>query len=278
MSDLLIASGLTKDYGHGRHRERVVNDVNFTIAEGETLALVGESGAGKSTVARMVLRLIEPTQGSVVFRGTDVVAMRHRELRSWRSNAQMVFQDPFEALDPRRSIMQSVAEPLIVHFDLTRSEREDRVEQLLKDVGLGTQVMRRFPYEMSGGQLQRVCIARALGTNPSLLVCDEPVAALDASLRSLVINLLQDLQEERGIAYLFISHDLWLVKSIADRVIVMRHGVIRETGAVEQVFEHPSDPYTQELLDAAPVADPRIQRAKRAAALAGAMSSLEAPE
>jgi oligopeptide transport system ATP-binding protein len=264
---LLEVSGLSKSYPRGRNwlgiaRERLqaVDDVSFYVESGETFALVGESGAGKSTTGRLILRLIEPDAGSVRFEGRDILAMSRRDFRPMRQRMQMIFQDAFGSLDPRIPILQSVAEPLLVHFGMRRSERFEHAANLLRRVGLRDHLFGRFPRELSGGQLQRIAIARALTLHPSLIVCDEPVAALDVSVRAQVLNLMKDLQQELGLAYLFVSHDLALVEAIADRVAVMRSGRIVEQGPVDEIFNAPREDYTRSLLDAIPVPVPKALR------------------
>jgi peptide/nickel transport system ATP-binding protein/oligopeptide transport system ATP-binding protein len=257
---LLEASALMKTYITGRNllgvvtaRFTAVNDVSFAVEPGETLALVGESGAGKSTTGRLVLRLIQPDSGAVTFEGQNLLDLSRKEMRATRRRMQMIFQDPYSSLDPRIPIGESVGEPLLVHDGMGRNERLTRAADLLERVGIGAQALDAYPGELSGGQLQRVAIARALTVEPSLIVCDEPVAALDVSVRAQVLNLMRELQEERGLAYLFISHDLALVEVIADRVAVMKNGEIVEIGDVEAVFQTPQHPYTAELLSAIPV-------------------------
>lgn len=263
----LSVRGLTKVYGQRPsllrrhpHQHTAVDHVDFDVAPGRTLGLVGESGAGKSTVGRLVLRLIESDEGSIDLLGTDMAALPRGELRKMRAHATMIFQDPYTSLDPRMLIKDSVAEPLIMHTKDSRSARYEKAFDLIRRVGLDSEHMERYPYEMSGGQLQRVAIARALITEPSFIVCDEPVAALDVSTQAQVINLLKDLQKERTISYLFISHDLRLVRLIADEVAVMRHGRLLESGDSEQVFTDPAHPYTRELLAAIPGRSPRDRR------------------
>lgn len=229
-----------------------VDDVSFTIQEGECLGVVGESGAGKSTLGRLVLRLIEPDEGSVILGGVDVRALNRRELRASREHMQMVFQDPYSSLDPRMTIRACVAEPLLAHTSLNRAERDRRAAELIETVGLSSRYLERYPVELSGGQLQRVSIARAIALRPKLIVCDEPVTALDVSVRAQIINLLQDLRSEFNLTYLFVSHDLALVEIIADRVLVMRGGRVIETASAASIFSDPQDPYTRELLSATP--------------------------
>lgn len=229
-----------------------VDDVSFTIREGECLGVVGESGAGKSTLGRLVLRLIEPDKGAVLLAGTDVRSLKRRELRASREHMQMVFQDPYSSLDPRMTIRACVAEPLRAHTQMPRMERDRRAAELIETVGLSSRYLERYPAELSGGQLQRVSIARAIALKPKLIVCDEPVTALDVSVRAQIINLLQDLRAEFNLTYLFVSHDLALVEIIADRVLVMRHGRVVETATAASLFADPQDPYTRELLNATP--------------------------
>lgn len=261
-------SNLSKSFGGGLLRRRkqtvtAVRDVSFTVARGECLAVVGESGAGKSTVGRMVLRLIRPDTGRVVFDGVDVLGLPGREMRRLRQRMQMIFQDPYSSLDPRMNIADAVAEPLLVHTDLDRAARARRAAELLERVGIGQEYLHRYPAELSGGQLQRVAIARALTLRPSLIVCDEPVAALDVSVRAQVLNLLRELQEEFGLSYLFISHDLALVEVIADRVLVMAGGQVVEEGDIRQIFRSPREEYTKRLLAAVPVPLPRDEHGRR---------------
>jgi len=236
--------------------------VSFTVEEGRTRAIVGESGAGKSTVGRMVLRLAVPDEGQVHLFGDDVLEMSAAQARKLRRRATMIFQDPFNSLDPRMLIGEAVAEPLVIHSSMSRGEREQKVAELLERVGIRGDQIEKYPHEFSGGQLQRIAIARALATEPELIVCDEPVAALDVSIQAQVLNLLQDLQAERKISYLFISHDLALVKMFAHDVTVMRQGEIVESGTTEQIFGDPQEAYTKELLSAIPVMRPR-RRADR---------------
>lgn len=266
---LLEVTNLTKSFHTGRDflgrritPTHAVKDVSFTLDEGECLAVVGESGAGKSTVGRLVLRLIEPDSGSIVFDGQDLRAARPAALRAMWKGMQMIFQDPHSCLDPRMTIADAVAEPLVVHFDLDRKARESRVTQTLDTVGIGRRYLNRYPAELSGGQLQRVAIARALALNPKIIVCDEPVAALDVAVRAQVLNLLRDLQDELGVAYLFIGHDLALIEVIADRVMVMKGGEVVETGQTSELFATPQEEYTRQLLEAIPQPVPRFARGR----------------
>jgi oligopeptide transport system ATP-binding protein len=262
MAVVLEAKGLEKRFLGGRNWRglpksalHAVNDVSFTIDRGQTLGLVGESGAGKSTVGRLVLRLIEPDRGEVLLNGVDLASCGTRELRRLRAKARMIFQDPYSSLDPRMVVESAVGEPLAVHTDLSKSERREKVMELLESVGMREEHLDRYSYEFSGGQLQRLAIARAITTNPDLIVCDEPVAALDMSIRAQVINLLSKLQQERGLAYLFISHDLSLVRLIADRTMVMFSGRIVESAGTEELFVNPKHPYTRALLASLPLPD-----------------------
>jgi oligopeptide transport system ATP-binding protein len=239
---------------------RAVDGVSFSVARGETLGLVGESGCGKSTTARALLRLIPATGGSVSFDGTDLLTLPETGLRPLRRKIQMVFQDPYASLSPRRSIGQILTEPLEIHGIGGKTEREARVGNLLSQVGLSPGVASRYPHEFSGGQRQRIGIARALALDPELLILDEPVSALDISVRAQVVNLLADLQKERGIGYLFVGHDLSLIRHVAHRVAVMYLGRIVELAPAGRLYSHPSHPYTRSLLASAPIPDPTRRR------------------
>jgi peptide/nickel transport system ATP-binding protein len=246
---------------------RAVEGVSFDLRAGETLGLVGESGSGKSTLARTLLRLDEPTAGSARFRGQDIFALSAGELLKLRRRIQVVFQDPFASLNPRMTVAQIIAEPWTIHRDvLPKPQWQTRIFELLERVGMRPEHARRYPHQFSGGQRQRIAIARALALKPEIIICDEAVSALDVSIQAQVIALLRELQGEFGLSYLFIAHDLAVVRHFADRVLVMHHGRLVEQGPTEAIFERPRDPYTRSLLAASPVPDPDVQRARRAAA------------
>jgi oligopeptide transport system ATP-binding protein len=239
---------------------RAVDGVTFSIAEGETFGLVGESGSGKTTTGRCILRLIEPTSGQVRFKGEDVLGFSRARMQQARRDMQIVFQDPYSSLNPRMRVGDIVEEPLIIHRTGAKAQRRARVEQLFSLVGLDPAQLSRYPHQFSGGQRQRIGLARALALNPSFIIADEPVSALDVSVQAQVVNLLMDLQQQLKLTYLFIAHDLRLVRHICTRVAVMYLGRIVEMGATERLFEAPTHPYTRALLSAIPVPDPRAQR------------------
>jgi oligopeptide/dipeptide ABC transporter ATP-binding protein len=252
---------------------KAVDGVSFSIAGGETLGVVGESGCGKSTVARAVLKLIPSTDGSVVFDGVDMDRLRPAELRTMRRNAQIVFQDPYSSLDQRLTAGAAIKEPLAIHGIARGSEADRKVDELLDVVGLQRSAKSRYPHEFSGGQRQRIAIARALAVSPRFVVCDEPISALDVSVQAQIINLLIDLQKSLSITYLFIAHDLAVVRYISNRVAVMYLGRIVEIGAAETLYSRPRHPYTRSLIAASPGIDPRQERAKKHLALEGEIPS-----
>jgi oligopeptide transport system ATP-binding protein len=243
---------------------KAVDGVSFDIAEGETLGLVGESGSGKSTTGYCILQLLKPTSGSILFLGKELTDIGREDLRRMRREMQIVFQDPYASLDPRMTVGGIVSEPLEVHGIGTRRSRQETVRRLLDIVGFNPNFTNRYPHEFSGGQRQRIGIARALALNPKLIVCDEPVSALDVSIQAQILNLLKDLQRDFGLTYLFISHDLAVVRTMSDRIAVMNQGKLVEIGTAGQIYNQPRDEYTRALFTAVPVADPRRQRERKA--------------
>lgn len=256
--ELLNVRGLTKHFamsstfGKARQVLRAVDGVSFSINEDSVVAIVGESGCGKSTVARLILRLITPTSGSVLFKGKDIFSLNKIELKAFRKSAQIIFQDPFASLNPRRTVYDTVSEPLVIHKLALRAEMRDSVAGILNKVGMGPETMNRYPHEFSGGQRQRICMARALAVSPELIIADEPLSALDVSIQAQILNLLQELKRTSKIAFLFISHDLRVVRYFSDAVGVMYLGKIVEHATTEELFNKPYHPYTEVLLASAP--------------------------
>ncbi|MCI8652721.1 MAG: ATP-binding cassette domain-containing protein [Angelakisella sp.] len=255
-----------------------VDDVSFSIAQGETLGLVGESGCGKSTTARTIVRLQDPTSGEVLFRGTDLSTLKGGEMRRMRQNIQMIFQDPYASLNPRMRVGEVLREPLMEHgITRDRGELDRRVKRMLELVGLDPQFENRFPHEFSGGQRQRIGIARALMLEPSLIICDEPISALDVSVQAQIVNLLEDLQRELGLSYLFVAHDLSMIRHISHRVAIMYLGALVEVGDCGDIYQSPLHPYTQAFLSAVPVPDPAVQKERGRVSLEGEIPSAIAP-
>ncbi len=271
--NLLTVTGLTKEFparatffGKKGGVVRAVDNVTFHVEQGESVGLVGESGCGKSTTARCILRAVEPTEGSILFRDgdrdVDVRQLDRKELREFRRNMQLIFQDPYSSLNPRMTVLEIIAEPLIVHGVAKRGELKERVRNLVKQVGLDERYLNRYPHAFSGGQRQRIGIARALALNPSLIVADEAVSALDVSMQAQILNLLEELQEQFGLTYLFIAHDLSVVRHFTTRVVVMYAGRVAEAAATEDLFSGPLHPYTAGLLESAPRPDPTHEEAR----------------
>lgn len=275
-SPLLRVEGLRKEFRSGGgflskpRIVRAVDDVSFTIHQGETLGVVGESGCGKTTLGRMVLRLLEATDGQVEFEGTELKSLNSSQMRALRSDMQIIFQDPFGSLNPRMTVGELITEPLIIHGGYSAIERQKRLNELLDLVGLASYHAARFVHEFSGGQRQRICIARALALNPRFVVCDEATSALDVSIQAQILNLLHDLKQSLNLTYLFISHDLGVIRHISDRVMVMYLGKVVETGSKHDIFNHPAHPYTAALLNSSPS---RNKGKTRFAALKGDLPS-----
>ena len=252
---------------------KAVDGVSFDVYRGETLGLVGESGCGKTTAGRTIIRIYEATDGHIFFNGTDLTVIKGKELREIRSRIQMVFQDPYASLNPRMSVYGIVSEPLVIFNAVPKKERKERVEELLQIVGLNPGLMNRYPHEFSGGQRQRIGLARSLALNPDLIICDEPISALDVSIQAQVVNLLEDLQEKLGLTYVFIAHDLSMVRHISNRVAVMYLGKIVELTDRDSLYANPLHPYTQALLSAIPVPDPFLEEKRERILLEGDLPS-----
>ncbi|MCL2839332.1 MAG: ATP-binding cassette domain-containing protein [Defluviitaleaceae bacterium] len=275
MKPLVEVKGLKKYFNVGRNTVlKAVDDLSFTIYQGETLGLVGESGCGKTTCGRTILKLYEPTGGSIIYNGKDMNTKQPRsEIMNFKKSAQIIFQDPYSALDPRMTIEEIISEGISVHYRKTRSETAEIVNELLTKIGLTGDFANRFPHELSGGQRQRVGIARALAVNPDFIVCDEPISALDVSIQAQIVNLLISLQKERNLTYLFISHDLSMVKHISDRVGVMYLGNLVELADSETLFAEPKHPYTKALMSAILTADPDFEKVRERQKLQGEIPS-----
>ncbi len=260
-------------FGQTRARVHALDDVSFDILEGETLSLVGESGCGKSTAGFTILRLFEPTSGSVIYSGANIAALDDEAMRKLRKDLQIVFQDPYATLNPRMTVGDAIAEPIMLHAGKSKAEARARVTDILSDVGLPERFANRYPHELSGGQRQRVAIARALACRPKFIVCDEAISALDVSVQAQIINLLRDLQDKYGLTYLFIAHDLAVVRHISDRVAVMYLGRLAELADKTALFSKPRHPYTKALLSAVPEADPVVERRRKRQILTGEVPS-----
>ena len=271
---LLVIENLSKYFNTAAGQLHAVDGVSFTLEEGKTLGIVGESGCGKSTTGRCILKLIEPTSGKIIFQGNDITKLSRKEMRPLRQKMQMVFQDPFSSLDPRETVMQLISEPIIEHKLIKGREAiEERTLELMRTVGLAERYANVYPHELDGGRRQRIGIARALAMNPKIIVCDEPVSALDVSIQAQVINMFEELQEKLGVAYLFIAHDLLVVRHISKRIAVMYLGKIVEVADADELNENPQHPYTQSLLSAVPIPDPDITRARQRIVLEGDVPS-----
>ncbi|NLV88479.1 MAG: ATP-binding cassette domain-containing protein [Tissierellia bacterium] len=271
---LISARNIKKHFKVGEGILKAVDGISFDIYPGETFGLVGESGCGKSTAGRTIIRLYEPTDGELIFNGRNIYELSHREMQEVRKDFQMIFQDPYASLNPRMTVEEIIAEPLDIHRAYkSHKDRRNRVIELLELVGLNEEHANRFPHEFSGGQRQRIGIARALALNPKFIVCDEPISALDVSIQAQVVNLLKELQDKFGLTYLFIAHDLSMVRYISDRVGVMYLGHMMELAQSEELYENPLHPYTKALLSAIPIPDPEIQRSRKRIMLEGDVPS-----
>lgn len=274
VTDLKTHFDVTKGMFAKKQIVKAVDGVSFEIHKGETFGLVGESGCGKSTLGRTLVKIYEPTSGSIEYRGKDITKLKGKELKEFRKSVQMIFQDPYASLNPRMTVGEIIREPMDIHgIYNTAREREDRVVELLQIVGLKPDHIRRYPHEFSGGQRQRISIARTLALNPDFIICDEPISALDVSIQAQIINLLKHIQEELGISYLFVAHDLSMVKHISDRIGVMYLGNMVEIGESSDLYHNPMHPYTKALLSAVPIPDPVIGKSKKRIVLQGELPS-----
>lgn len=270
---LLSVEGVKKYFEVGKGRLKAVDGLSFELYKGETLGLVGESGCGKSTAGRTILRLYEPTEGKVIFKGTDIYQLPKKKLKEIRKQMQIIFQDPYASLNPRMTVEDIIGEPLDIHRLARGSKRHERIKELLQLVGLNEEHASRFPHEFSGGQRQRIGIARALAVEPAFIVCDEPISALDVSIQAQVVNLLKQLQEELGLTYLFIAHDLSMIRYISDRILVMYLGQMMELADSDTLNNHPLHPYTQFLLSAVPIPNPEIEKQRERMKVKGEIPS-----
>ena len=260
-------------FGGNKHVVKAVDDVSFTIRKGETFGLVGESGCGKSTLGRTIIRMYDVTNGDILFDGTNIARLEKKQLGVYHRKMQIIFQDPYSALNPSMNVGEIINEPLLLDKEMSSKDRENKIVSLLEKVGMKKDDMERFPYEFSGGQRQRIGIARALSTNPEFILCDEPISALDVSIQAQVVNLLEDFQQEIGVPYLFVAHDLSMVRHISHRIGVMYLGNLVEMGDCDDVYDHPLHPYTQALLSAIPIADPQRARSSTRQTIGGNIPS-----